>query len=77
MSIYNLSGSLIRQFNVDFGGQQGINRTTFQDWDLKTQTGLPIASGAYLIHIDAFELGQKTIKWFGIMRPTDLDAIRL
>jgi hypothetical protein len=75
MSIYNLSGSLIRQYNVDYSNQVGINRTTYQDWDLKTQNNLPIASGVYLIYINAYELGTKTVKFFGVMRPTDLDAI--
>jgi hypothetical protein len=75
MSIFNLSGSLIRQFNVDYSNQGGVNKTTYQDWDLKTQAGLPIASGIYLIYINAYGLGTKTVKWFGVMRPTDLDAI--
>lgn len=85
ISVYNLSGSLIRRFSVDNSTQGGsdpltnqnydLNKTTFLDWDLKTQTGLPIASGAYIIHINAYNLGEKTVKWFGIMRPTDLDAI--
>jgi len=77
LSIFTLSGSLIRQFRADFSNQDGINKTVFQDWDLKTQTGLPIASGAYIIYIDAGALGTKTVKWFGILRPTDLDAIGL
>ena len=75
LSIYSLSGSLIRQFRVDNSNETGINKTTYQDWDLKTQTGLPIASGAYLMYINADGVGTKTVKWFGVMRPTDLDAI--
>ncbi len=85
ISIFNLSGSLVRRFTVDRSTEAGIeaetqrnldiNSTTFLDWDLKTQTGLPIASGVYIIHINAYNLGEKTVKWFGIMRPTDLDAV--
>ena len=33
-----------------------------------------ISSGVYLIHISAGNLGEKTLKWFGIMRPVDLDS---
>ena len=85
ISIFTLSGTLIRQYKVDNSTQTGVdqstfenfnlNKTTYLDWDLKTQTGLPIASGAYIMHINAYELGETTVKWFGVMRPTDLDAI--
>ena len=27
----------------------------------------------YIIHIDAGEIGEKILKWFGAMRPFDLD----
>ena len=89
VSIFNLSGSLIRQYNFDqtntkpyaaVGGgelkinERGTNYQTFLDWDLKNQNGLPIASGVYIIHIKSDKLGEKVIKWFGILRPIDLDT---
>ena len=77
VSIYNLGGSLIRQFKIDNSGQNGLNATTFQDWDLKNSTGLPISSGAYIIQVDAGKLGSTTVKWLGVIRPTDLDAVSL
>jgi hypothetical protein len=35
-----------------------------QTWDLKNHAGVPIASGAYLIHVDGFELGETIVKLF-------------
>jgi hypothetical protein len=53
------------------------------DWDLKNDFGIPIASGLYMIHIRAILLDtdsnelvekDKVIKWFGSLRPIDLDT---
>ena len=64
--IYNLSGTLVRQYNK-------ADPLTFQDWDLKNNKNVPIAGGVYIIHIDVPDIGQKVLKWFGVMRPVDLD----
>ncbi|MEA3495918.1 MAG: hypothetical protein U9R42_07780 [Bacteroidota bacterium] len=69
--IYTLSGALVRKFEKD---ESTENHKTFIDWDIKNHVGIPVASGLYIIHIDGFELGTKTLKWFGIMRPIDLDT---
>jgi hypothetical protein len=89
ISIFNLSGSLIRQFNFDqtaskpysFIGNGEVNYTdrgtnfqTFIDWDLKNSNGLPIASGVYIVHIKSEKFGEKVLKWFGVLRPIDLDT---
>jgi len=66
VSIYNLSGTLVRQFYK-------TDPLTFVDWDLKNQRNVPIAGGVYIIHIDVPNIGQKVLKWFGVMRPIDLD----
>ena len=72
IDIFTIDGSLVRRYNVD----QPINelRTTYLDWDLKNTAGIPVASGVYLIHINAGDLGEKVLKWFGVMRPIDLDT---
>jgi len=67
VNIYDLNGTLIRQFKKG-------DPTTSIDWDLKNQKNVPIASGAYIIHIDVPEVGEKVLKWFGVMRPIDLDS---
>jgi hypothetical protein len=67
ISIYNVGGTLIRRFKKD-------NNLSYQDWDLKNQYGITIASGVYIIHIDADGIGEKILKWFGALRPIDLNA---
>lgn len=67
ISIFTLNGTLIRRFKKD-------DPLTSLDWDLKNQTGIPIASGLYILHIDVPGVGEKVLKWFGVMRPIDLDT---
>ncbi|MDP4952489.1 MAG: T9SS C-terminal target domain-containing protein [Flavobacteriales bacterium] len=66
VTIYNLQGTLIRQYVK-------ADPLTSLDWDLKNFQNVPIAGGVYLIHIDVPGVGEKILKWFGVMRPTDLD----
>jgi hypothetical protein len=68
VAIYTLNGTLVRKLAKD-------DRSTFIDWDMKNHKGIPVASGAYIMHIDAGEIGQKTVKWMGILRPVDLDGL--
>lgn len=68
ISIYSIDGILIKKFERDDA------TITSLDWDIKNSVGVPVSSGIYLIHINAGELGEKTLKWFGIMRPVDLDS---
>ena len=84
VSIYTINGTLVRQYKRDVtsdvtSGQavfegQDFNIATTQDWDLKNTAGVTVASGVYIIHVDAGELGEKVVKWFGVMRPIDLDS---
>jgi hypothetical protein len=53
---------------------KSVNGETSVEWDLKNTSGIPIASGIYLINIDAGALGQRTLKWFAMLRPIDLDT---
>jgi len=59
---------LVRSFEKDDATTSSI------DWDLKNQDGIPIASGLYIIHVNAPGLGEKVIKWFGVLRPIDLNS---
>jgi hypothetical protein len=65
ISIYNVSGTLVRKFRKD-------NDLTFLDWDLKNQANVPIAGGVYICHVDVPDVGEKVLKWFGVMRPLDI-----
>ena len=69
ISIYNVSGTLVRQVSLD--SDQNV---TGWDWDLKNNYNVAISSGVYIIHIDAGEIGEKVLKWFGALRPIDLDS---
>ena len=62
MSIYTTEGALVRTLRKD-------NSDTWIYWDLTNNYQVPIASGVYLIHIDAPGIGQTIVKWFGTMRP--------
>ena len=78
ITIYSLNGTLIRTFNVDqpSDAQKNINgvAVTSVDWDLNNQMRIPISSGLYLIHVDVPNVGERTLKWFGVLRPLDLEA---
>lgn len=67
ITIYTQNGLLVKQLKKD-------NDLTFEEWDLKNKESVPIASGVYIFHIKADGIGEKTLKWFGVMRPLDLDA---
>lgn len=66
VTIYNVQGTMIRQY-------QKSDPLTSLDWDLKNQANVPISGGVFLIHVDVPGVGEKILKWFGVMRPVDLD----
>jgi hypothetical protein len=71
--IFTLNGTLIRKITKDDATKTSL------DWDLKNHAGIPIASGMYIIHVEAKDndgnvYGEKILKWFGVMRPVDLDT---
>ena len=68
--IYTVDGTLVRTL-----GPTPVNQTTY-DWDLHNQTGIPIAGGMYLIHVSVPGIGERVIKWFGTMRPVDLNSFK-
>lgn len=67
INIFMPNGTLVRTIQKD-------NSLTYTEWDLKNEFAVPIASGIYLIHIDAGPIGQKVVKWMGSLRPVDLNA---
>ncbi|MGB3545023.1 hypothetical protein [Rubrivirga sp.] len=71
--IYTLSGTLIRTI-------EKANTGATIDWDLRTEASLPVASGIYLIHVEAREadgsvLGERVLKFGVIQRRTQLDVL--
>ncbi len=83
ITVFSLDGTLIRTIKIDnsspdidtaLGGESGKEQINSVDWDMKNQKGIPIASGVYLIHVAAPDLGEEvTLKFFCIARPVDLD----
>lgn len=68
VNIYTVDGTLVRTL-----GPTEANATTL-DWDLHNHTGQPIAGGVYLIHVKVPGIGERVVKWFGTMRPVDLNS---
>ncbi|MFO8054385.1 MAG: T9SS type A sorting domain-containing protein [Bacteroidales bacterium] len=67
IKIYSIDGTLIRTYTKD-------SEITSVDWNLKNHADIPISSGLYLIHVDAPGIGETVVKWFGSMRPADMEA---
>ncbi len=81
VTIFSLDGKFIRQYKRDAQGVPTNTRnnpaldisqyTPDVEWDLKNSKNIPVASGVYLIHIDAGDMGERVIKWFGVARQFD------
>jgi len=71
VTIYSLDGKFIRQYqrNETYAPYRQISDAL--EWDLRNSRGIPVASGVYLINVQAPDLGERTIKWFGIARQFD------
>ena len=78
VTIYSLDGRFIRQYDRNVAGVPQINRSNpgvpqtqelpFLEWDLKNSRGISVSAGVYLIHIEAPQIGERVIKWFGVNR---------
>ncbi len=67
IKVFDMAGNLIRTVDKS-------DEFTYYEWDLKNNSRVPIASGLYLIHVSAPGLGEKIIRWYGIMHAVDLDT---
>ncbi len=67
ITIFDIAGNLIRKIKK-------ADENTFVEWDLKNGYNVPIASGLYLIHVKADGLGEKIVRFYGIMHAIDLDS---
>lgn len=78
VSIYNIGGTLVRQFSKDTPQSEFLTgENSFVDWDLKNFAGIPISGGTYIVHVKAYDnnnkvIGERVIKWFGVLRTVDL-----
>ena len=81
VSIFTTDGMLVRRLKLDprgtEDGQYGANTKTTNydnsvDWDLRTSSGVLIASGVYYINVEAPGVGSKVLKLFATMRAADV-----
>ncbi len=71
VKIYSTDGTLIKTI------QKADKGSTFVDWDMKNDKGVPVASGMYLVHVKVkTDQGEKEriLKWFAVMRPLDITS---
>lgn len=80
VTIYSLDGKFIRQYDrneqpraIQDDTAPLLSKQVVPDleWDLENHAGIPIASGVYLIHIEAPGIGERIVKWFGVQREFD------
>jgi hypothetical protein len=89
VTIYSLDGRFIRQYTRNEIGKPNSPPRTLPpvavnqivpdlEWNLKNFAGIPIASGVYLIHVDATITingqevkAERVLKWFGVSRQFD------
>jgi hypothetical protein len=88
VKIFTMNGTLVRTIKRDVTGQEDLfigtsgtgddikrsKRISYLEWDLKNQDNIAVASGLYIFHVDAPGLGEKIVKWFGVMRPLDVTS---
>ena len=72
IQIFTVAGSLIRTINKSGPG-------TTVDWNLETENNLPVASGMYLVHIEARDgngvrIGERVLKLGVIQRKTRISV---
>lgn len=67
IKIFTLNGTMVRSYTKE-------SDEPVQNWDLKNQDGVPVASGVYIIHVDGFDLGEAVVKFFAVMPEIDLNS---
>jgi hypothetical protein len=76
ISIFSLDGRLLKRIMKDDHPLPPESKPGFLpgqiltsvDWDLTDDSGNLISSGVYLIHVEIPGVGEKVLKWFGVMR---------
>ena len=64
--IFNLAGSQVRKLEKENDDNQFFN------WDLLNESGLPVASGIYIVHIDMPDLGKTKVLKVVIVQPQQI-----
>jgi hypothetical protein len=81
VSIFTTDGILVRRLKLDdkdvkdeFYGDnsRNVNIDNSIDWDLRTSTGVLIASGIYYVNVETPNVGSKVLKLYATMRAADV-----
>jgi len=78
ITIYSVDGTVVRKLRgpSKFITPGSGSAQTYVEWDLKNERGLQISGGIYLIHVKADGIGETVVKWFGALRPVDLNSFQ-
>ena len=68
IKIFTTNGTLVKTIEKD-------SELSYIDWNLKNEVNIPISSGTYIVHINVPGVGEKVMKWFGIMRKPALQNL--
>jgi hypothetical protein len=68
INIFTVNGILVRTIS------KGDSETSYVNWDLKNYANIPVAGGVYIIHVNCPGIGERMLKFFCTMRPTDLNT---
>lgn len=82
VSIFTTDGTLVRRIKYSESGQDNyfaanqsigeVNQDNAVLWDMRTTSGILIASGVYYVHVEAPGYGEKVMKLFATMRSVDV-----
>lgn len=61
ISIFAVNGTLVKRINKN-------DNYTWYNWDIRDEKGKPVGSGVYIIHVQIPGIGEKTLKWAGVLR---------
>ena len=67
--IYSLGGHFVRSIDHN-DGVSGFSGTSFDQWDLTNNSGIPVSSGMYIAHIQVEGVGDKVLK-LAIFQPEE------
>ena len=65
--IYSLGGHFVNRLDH---GSSSFAGTSFEQWDLTNQSGIPVASGMYIVHIEIPGVGERMLK-LAIFQPEE------
>ena len=69
IKIFTLAGELVKAINYD-SSVPTSKPSNIAEWDLRNESGLPVASGIYFIHVEIDGVGSKVLK-LAIIQPEE------